>query len=354
MTKRFKLGFGIGLAVVLVALITGAALAQQGTPVPGTMMGGTPMPGTMMGGTPMPGSMMRGTAMPGRMVTGTMPGAMGPMMDDDMDGMMVQMMAGHGMTGTMSGMGGMMGMMMQHMMGMMGGMMGNNGMMGGGMMNGMSGGWSDPNAKPLTVDQAISATQTYIKSLPNNAGAGLAPLEIMEFSNGFYAAVGDKNGGAFEVLIDRYTGQVRPEPGPNMMWNTKYGMMGSAMMGQGGMSGMMGGGMMGQGGGMSGMMGGGMMGQGGGMMGLWTPPAAAPTVSVSQARTYAQQFLDLKFPGAQLPQDTLTFPGYYTLDFEVNGQPAGMLSVNAYTGQVWYHTWHGQFLSERMPGSKTM
>ncbi len=43
----------------------------------------------------------------------------------------------------------------------------------------------------------------------------------------------------------------------------------------------------------------------------------------------------------------MTFPGYYTVDFEVNGQTAGMLSVNAYTGQVWYHTWHGQFLSER-------
>jgi hypothetical protein len=362
MTKQLKLVFGIGLAVVFVALLAGAALAQQGTPTPGTMMGGTAMPGRMMGGTPMPGSMMGGTAMPGtmmggtpmpgRMMTGTMPNVMGQMMNDDMHDMMAQMMAGHGMTGTMSaGMGGMMGMMMQHMMGMMGGngMMGNNDMMmGGGMMNGMSAGWSDPKAKPLTIDQVISATQQYLKNLPNNTGAGLAPLEIMEFSNGFYAAVGDKNGGAFEVLVDRYTGKVSPEPGPNMMWNTRYG-----MMGQGGLSGMMGGGMMGQGG-MSGMMGNGMMGQGGGMMGLWTPPAAAPTVSVSQARTYAQQFLDLKFPGAKLPEDTLTFPGYYTLDFEVNGLPAGMLSVNGYTGQVWYHTWHGQFLSERMLSGKTM
>jgi hypothetical protein len=23
---------------------------------------------------------------------------------------------------------------------------------------------------------------------------------------------------------------------------------------------------------------------------------------------------------------------------------AGMLSVNGYTGQIWYHTWHGAFV----------
>ena len=70
-------------------------------------------------------------------------------------------------------------------------------------------------------------------------------------------------------------------------------------------------------------------------------------MNADSARTYAQQFLAIKFPGAKLPADMMTFPGYYTLDFEVNDLPAGMLSVNAYTGQVWYHTWHGQFLSER-------
>jgi hypothetical protein len=24
-----------------------------------------------------------------------------------------------------------------------------------------------------------------------------------------------------------------------------------------------------------------------------------------------------------------------------------MLSVNGYTGQIWYHTWHGNFISEK-------
>jgi len=56
-----------------------------------------------------------------------------------------------------------------------------------------------------------------------------------------------------ELLIDKPSGQVYPEPGPNMMWNTKYGMMSGSggyggkmspnrggMMGPGGHQGMMG------------------------------------------------------------------------------------------------------------------
>ena len=44
---------------------------------------------------------------------------------------------------------------------------------------------------------------------------------------------------------------------------------------------------------------------------------------------------------------TTTFPGYYDINFLLNGNFAGMLSVNAATGQVWYHGWHGQFLSQK-------
>ena len=42
----------------------------------------------------------------------------------------------------------------------------------------------------------------------------------------------------------------------------------------------------------------------------------------------------------------MQFPGYYTMDFLENGNVAGMLSVNGYTGQVWHHTWHDSFISE--------
>jgi len=34
-----------------------------------------------------------------------------------------------------------------------------------------------------------------------------------------------------------------------------------------------------------------------------------------------------------------------TLHIINGGQVTGMLSVNAYTGAVWYHTWHGAFIA---------
>jgi hypothetical protein len=35
---------------------------------------------------------------------------------------------------------------------------------------------------------------------------------------------------------------------------------------------------------------------------------------------------------------------YYTLHSERDGKVVGMVSVNASTGAVWYHWWHGRFL----------
>jgi YHS domain-containing protein len=38
------------------------------------------------------------------------------------------------------------------------------------------------------------------------------------------------------------------------------------------------------------------------------------------------------------------FCGYYTIHAVKDGQIYGMLSVDGYSGQVWYHNWHGQFV----------
>jgi hypothetical protein len=39
------------------------------------------------------------------------------------------------------------------------------------------------------------------------------------------------------------------------------------------------------------------------------------------------------------------FYGYYTTDtVNKDGVTVGMLSVNGFTGQVWYHNWHGTFI----------
>lgn len=137
-------------------------------------------------------------------------------------------------------------------------------------------------------------------------GPDLRVAEIMEFANNFYVIVRERSTGvnAFELLVDRYTGRVMPEPGPNMMWNTKYGMMGFR----------------------------------------GTPTANMP-ISASKASEYAQRWLDSNLLGAEV-EEAETFYGYYTIDVSKGGGTYGMLSVNGYSGEVWYHTWHGTFITE--------
>lgn len=158
----------------------------------------------------------------------------------------------------------------------------------------------------ITMDQAAEAAQRYI----SYGNTDLKLTEVMEFSDNFYAEVEEENTGihAFELLVDRYTGTVSPEPGPNMMWNTRYGHMG-------------------------------------GMMGGWGRQQSGEMfVTPDLARDIAQQWLDQNLPGAAAAEDADAFYGYYTIHVMQGGQVSGMLSVNGYSGEVWYHNWHGSFI----------
>jgi len=196
------------------------------------------------------------------------------------------------------------------------------GMMGGGMMSGgMMGGYVNPaltNTAPLSLEAAEEILNDYIQAF---SAEPLAIREIMIFDNHAYAQlVEEETGiGAMEVLIDPVTGVVYPEHGPNMMWNVKYGMMGSGMP--------------------MGMMGG---------SSLYFSPSfsdADMTISAEKAVTLAQNYLDTVLPGAVAGAHADAFYGYYTLHVEdTEGNVLGMLSVNGYDGQVFLHTWHGDFI----------
>ncbi len=186
-----------------------------------------------------------------------------------------------------------------------------------------------PGTGPVTLDTAVSRVKEVL------AGSGyvdLVPAEIMEFSNHFYVAVVEKGThvGAMELIVER-DGTVHPEPGPNMMWNTKYGHGGTGAIARG-FGGMRDWGWRG--------------GTGGHCPWCWFGPAQRPTVTKDQAHEIAAQYLASAFPG-DTPSGGVAFFGYYTFDSERDGKPTGMLSVNAYTGQVWFHTWHGVFILER-------
>jgi len=164
------------------------------------------------------------------------------------------------------------------------------------------------NASPLEINTAVTIAQNYVASTGNT---NLAVSQVEEYTLNFYVMVKEKDTGigAFELLIDRYTGAISAEVGPNMMWNTKYGMH-------------------------SGMM--------GGFTGTPTTPA---TVTDEQAKANAQQYLNTYYPGTTAG-DAQQFYGYYHVEVLSSGTIYGMLSVNGYTGQVWYHTWHGVFVQE--------
>jgi hypothetical protein len=194
------------------------------------------------------------------------------------------------------------------------------GMMGPGMVNGPWNYIPPGDVKPISTDEAVARVEKYLESWGN---PDLKLVEVMEFSNNFYAEVEETDTGnhAFELLVNKYTGQIFPEPGPNMMWNLKYGHMGGGMMG--------------------------MMG------GPWREgsrrykpqdPAEPMKVKPDAAIAKAQKYLDSLYPGLKADKKVDRFYGYYTIHTLKDGKVRGMLSVNGYTGEVWYHTWHGSFV----------
>ena len=205
--------------------------------------------------------------------------------------------------------------------GMMGGWSGYGGMMGpGGGSYGFQERSLGSSEGALSLTDAEEAVERYVASL---SFSDLAVAEVMEFSANFYAEVEEESTGvhAMNLLIDKDSGAVYPEYGPNMMWNTKYGMH--------------------SGSGWSGMM--------GGMMGGFSTqePSADMPISADQALAYAQRYLDANAPGIEVADEADGFYGYYTIHVLRDGQIYGMLSVNGYSGQVWYHNWHGDFIDMR-------
>ncbi len=230
-----------------------------------------------------------------------------------------------------------------------GGMMGGSAFTGQGGRMGSSSGYGGmmigsytPSATPaLTISEAKDAATKYLATLGSK---NLTVDEIMLFDNNAYVAIKDSSTGvgAFELLVNPGTKQAFPEYGPNMMWNLQYGHMYGNTNSTNNQGGMMGGNMMG---------GHGIMGNQGMMSGLGqvNPGAYLPgkmSITSNQALKIAQSYLDKAYPSVQVDKTADEFPGYYTIEVTQNGIISGMLSVNGFTGQVWYHTWHGQFIQK--------
>ena len=158
---------------------------------------------------------------------------------------------------------------------------------------------------PMIFSNEIVTNIVQAKNIVDQSlGKDFKIEEVMEFSKNFYIMVQEENTGinAYELLVDRYTGRISSEPGPNMMWNQKYGHM----------------------------------------MRIGNPTTSMP-ISSLEASQYAQGWLDRYFSGA-IVEEVNVFYGYYTVDVTKDGRIFGMLSVNGFSGDVWYHNWHGEFI----------
>jgi len=67
-------------------------------------------------------------------------------------------------------------------------------------------------------------------------------------------------------------------------------------------------------------------------------------LSPEEAEEVTQRWLDANLPG-RTAGEADPFYGYYTLHFLKDGEIEGMLSVHGSTGDVWYHSWHGDFVA---------
>ena len=175
-----------------------------------------------------------------------------------------------------------------------------NGMMGGPGYEEMMGGngWFDGDAEPVQdLNQARERAAGYADFLQ----PGLVVGEVMRFENHYYADLQEADGSKVtEVLIDSRSGAVRPEMGPATMWNTRFGMVDR-------------------------------------------DGVAEPAINAAQAQQIADRWLADRGEGLT-SDDPAQFPGYYTLHTMRDGEITGMLSVHASTGNVWPHSWHGDFI----------
>ncbi|WP_328835190.1 hypothetical protein [Streptomyces europaeiscabiei] len=163
-----------------------------------------------------------------------------------------------------------------------------------GMMSGHY--WLPGDGTPVrTLDQSRQRADTFADRL------GLRVGEVMQFSKNFYAELQTPAGRlATEILIDPADGDTGIEYGPAMMWNTDYGM------------------------------------HHGGRPQTRISPAQAQDRGEIWLR---QRDSDLTVGAAE------AYPGYYTLHTLRSGKITGMLSVNASTGAVWDHSWHGRYIA---------
>jgi len=160
----------------------------------------------------------------------------------------------------------------------------------------------------IEIEKLEQRVNNYISRI--NTNLEISDIFIYSDSDYYFSIEESDTGmGAMELLINPYTGSIRPEQGPNMMWNEKYGMHGS---------------------------------------GFFNNNLNNSKITSSEALGKANDYIQNKINSNYIVTDEgHEFYGYFTFHFESNENTVEMLSVHAYTGDVWYHNWHGTLINIR-------
>lgn len=162
----------------------------------------------------------------------------------------------------------------------------------------------------LASDEIITAVQRYLER-QNNPDLVLARLR--EFRWAYLAEIIERSTSrhAFGMMVGKATGQISPEAGPNLFWNTRYGSMIAEV------------------------------GGGYGMVGRQLPanPLGEMHLNESEARSIAEEALRELSAGLKLSDEKAIFYGFYEFYVLQEEEVIGELDVNGYSGQVWHKDW---------------
>lgn len=188
----------------------------------------------------------------------------------------------------------------------------------------------DNSSEKIKLEDLKNNVDDYIMRFDENLV--ISDIFVFEDSDYYFSIMEEDTGlGAMELLINPYTGDIYPEFGPNMMWNLKYDMHGSnSRYGMGGRNHMMGRG--------------GMMGRSSYNSNYYIDSEnfEGNSISIEDARKLAKDYVESQASeGYTISEGGHEFYGYYTFHIEKENETIGMLSVNGFSGDVWYHDWHG-------------
>ena len=157
---------------------------------------------------------------------------------------------------------------------------------------------------PASIDEAVTAAQEYAADISED----IEVVKVMEFTNGYYALVMEKEGGkgAFGLYLRSNNSRASRMGSRYYMWNTKYTPAG-------------------------------------------VNPDADPenTVSMTDTAEAAQDALNEDGIKATVDEKGVDFYGYYTFTYLVDGELAGLISVNGTTSQAWHYDWLGTYVTQQ-------